>query len=82
MSVRVIADEAVLLNVESGQYHGLDATGTMFWRAMEETATFSEAVEYLGAHFDIGRERISEELAAFCRSLEQRGLVEIESADS
>lgn len=79
VAVRHFDDQAVLLNLETGQYHGLDATGAEFLRALEGGATFAEALVPLAVQFaDADVERLREDLGKFCGQLDKRRLIALE----
>jgi hypothetical protein len=68
--------EAVLLDVASGIYFGLNEVGTRIWTLLGEGLTVDDAVAALGEEFDAGREAIAADVATFVRALELRGLVD------
>lgn len=77
---RSFESETLLLNLESGQYHGLNATGGRFLELLGEESTqgsVSAAVAQLARECVMEPREIESEMAAFCLELEQRGLVEV-----
>jgi PqqD family protein of HPr-rel-A system len=72
--------ETLLLNLETGKYHGLNPTGGRLLRLLEETdGSMSEAVSRLANEYGVDSEEIAPELAQFCAELVERGLIEIEA---
>ena len=49
---RELDGEAVVLNLESGMYFGLDEVGTRIWRLVEEHRSLRPALEALEVEFD------------------------------
>lgn len=70
-------DEAVLLDLDSGIYYGLDPVGARIWSLIAEPRTFAGIVEVLLEEYDVDRERCERDLAALLRHLEREGLAEI-----
>ena len=78
VAVRHFSDEAVVLNLASGQYHGLDSTGRAFLAALEDQGPVSAAVDSLEGSFDVAPERLTADMAEFVEALRARGLIEVE----
>jgi hypothetical protein len=75
---RSFEGETLLLNLDSGQYHGLNETGGRMLELMKETAgTIREAIAKLAEEYEVDAAEIEPDLTAFCRDLADRGLVEI-----
>ena len=67
--------EAVLLNVESGIYFGLDATGTRMWGLVSEGLTDDEILARLLDEYDVSCEQLRVDIDAFLEALRAQGLV-------
>jgi hypothetical protein len=75
---RAFAQETVLLNVRTGQYHGIDCIGARFLEvATAEGQDLGRASEALAGEFGQPIDRIQGDLAAFLDALAERGLVEL-----
>lgn len=75
---RSFESETVLLNLQTGQYHGLNPTGGRLLELLGETrGTIGEAIDRLAAAAGRRPEEIAGELSAFCLALAERGLIEI-----
>lgn len=76
---RSFDDETLLLNLDSGQYHGLNPTGGRLIQLLGgEGRGLREAIDQLAGEYSIPGEDIAPELVAFCVELEGRGLILIE----
>ena len=75
VAFRVLAQETVLLNMKSGQYHGLDPVGARFFEVIRNAQTISAACERLAAEFEQPLNVIRTDFLAFFEELERRGLV-------
>jgi hypothetical protein len=72
-----INDEAVLLDLKSEQYFGLDSVGTRAWALMDGTRSLNEIATALAQHYDASFEQIIRDLCGLCSALVDAGLVEI-----
>jgi hypothetical protein len=71
--------ETLLLNLESGQYHGLNATGGRMLELLKETGgEVSASVARLAQEYELEAAAIATDMADFCLSLEERGLLEVQ----
>jgi coenzyme PQQ synthesis protein D (PqqD) len=68
--------EAVLLNVDSGVYFGLDGVGTDIWRLLGRGLSEHEIVSELLDDYDVERHRLATDVAAFLDDLRRHSLVE------
>ena len=78
---RDFGDETVVLNLDSGMYHGLNGTAAVMLTVVGESDTVEVAVEKLMERFEQPREVIEPDLLELCRALAERGLIE-QSGDS
>ena len=76
---RAFEAETLLLNLQTSQYHGINATGARVLELAEESGgDLSTAVDRLAAEYGLDRADIEGDLTAFCRDLVERGLLEVE----
>jgi hypothetical protein len=76
---RAFEAETLLLNLETGTYHGVDATGARMLELLGETGgDVRLSVERLADEFGVDAGEIAGELADFCGALAERGLLEVE----
>ena len=73
---RDFGDETVVLNLDSGMYHGLNRTAAAMLKVVGESDTVDAAVERLVAEFEQPREVIERDLLDLCKALSERGLIE------
>jgi hypothetical protein len=70
--------ETLLLNLDTGTYHGIDPTGARLLALLREgDGGVREAVERLAAECGVAADEVAGELAAFCAELAERGLLEV-----
>ena len=70
-----IGGEAVLLDLASEQYFGLDAVGTRIWMLIDGEAPLARIHEVLSAEYDAPPEQIGQDLLALVQSMLDAGLV-------
>ena len=75
---RVLAHETVLLNVDTGQYHGLDLIGGRFFEVINDAPDLQAASAVLAKEYGQTAERIEADLATFCSDLRELGLIELQ----
>ena len=73
---RRLVDETVMLNVQTGQYHGLNETGGRILEVLEETGDVETVVSRLAGEFGVDEELLRADVARFCEDLASRGLIE------
>ena len=74
---RSFAAETVVLNLRTGQYHGLNPTAGRMLDALQAGPTVGAAVPELAHHYGVETAQIEHDLIELCRSLIDRGLIEI-----
>jgi hypothetical protein len=75
---REFAAETVVLNLETGRYHGLNGSGGRMLQTLDGASSIAEAADALAADWDVPRERLERDLRELCTGLAERGLVEVE----
>ena len=74
---RTFTNETVVLNLQTGTYHGLNPTGGRMLEVLERVGRVDEAASRLAAEYARPLAEIEEDLCAFCQDLERRGLIEL-----
>ena len=72
---RLVDDETVLLDLESGMYFGLDGVGKRIWESISEGNSLSETAAIIAAEFEVDKERAQADLITFVSDLLERGLL-------
>jgi hypothetical protein len=73
--------ETVVLNLESGKYHGLNPTAGRMLELLERFETVEAAAARLAAEYGRDLDEIRSDLCDLCVELRERGLLEIVSND-
>lgn len=72
-----LAGEAVILNLESGVYFGLNKLGARVWSLIQEPTTVQKVHEVLLDEYDVEPERCERDLLALLQKLLEAGLLEV-----
>ena len=72
---RELEGEAVLLDLASGRYFGLNAAGTRIWMLLESGSTVRDAAAALAAEFEADAEQIGRDVEDLVAELTARGLL-------
>ncbi|MEC4803685.1 MAG: PqqD family protein [Jaaginema sp. PMC 1079.18] len=75
--VQNLADEAVLLNLESEAYFGLDAIGTRIFTLLQEKDSIAAVHQQLLQEYDVDSERLQQDLLSLIEQLVEHGLVQV-----
>jgi hypothetical protein len=75
-----LADEVVMLDLESGMYYGLDAVGARIWNLIQEPKVVNAVRDILLQEYQVDPDRCERELLAFLREMAVHGLVEVQNA--
>jgi Coenzyme PQQ synthesis protein D (PqqD) len=89
-SIRVPADvvfrefptETVVLNLQTGKYHGLNPTAGEMFTALDETESVDAAAQVISERHDVDLARVRQDICELCELLDERGLIVIERAES
>lgn len=72
---RDFPDETVMLNLESGMYHGLNATAARMIEVLQASASVRDAITELAAAFAQPAAVIERDVLTLCQSLSERSLI-------
>jgi Coenzyme PQQ synthesis protein D (PqqD) len=75
---RSFPTETVVLNLETGKYHGLNVTAGRMLEELERADCVADAITALAQIYPPPHEVIERDVCELCRSLLQRGLIEVE----
>ena len=74
---RELAGEGVLLQLDTGEYFGLDEIGERIWALMMEDGDLSRVESRLIEEFDVEPARLAGDLTAFVDELAERRLIDL-----
>ena len=76
---RSFAAETVMLNLETGTYHGLNPTAGRMLEVLQETGVKGTAVVRLAEEYGQPPSVIERDLDELCAALAKRGLIELDA---
>ena len=71
---REMDGEAVILNLESGTYFGLDPVGTRIWQLLEEHGSLRVVFEQMRQEFDVEPDVLETDLLRLVAQFAAKGL--------
>jgi hypothetical protein len=72
---RDLDGEAVILDLASGRYFGLNAVGTRIWTLLDQGMPIEQIVRTVAAEYDADAEQIDRDVTALIEDLSSRGLI-------
>jgi hypothetical protein len=77
---RPFVSETVLLNLQTGLYHGINPVGGRMLEVLERADDVRAGAAALAEEYDVPRARVEEDIVAFCRGLLERELIELRAS--
>ena len=75
---RMLGDEAVLLDLTSATYFGLNPVGSKFWQLIAADPSFENAHRLLLAEYEVEDAKLRSDLIALTERLREAGLASVE----
>lgn len=75
---RVLGDEAVLLDLASATYFGLNSVGSRFWELIATDCSFDNAYTTLLAEYEVEDVKLLGDLVALTERLREIGLASVQ----
>lgn len=72
-----IGSEAVILDLQSGTYYGLNETGSQIWQWLQKPKTFSELYKLVLDDYDVPSSEALSDLQDLLQEMVNTGLIEI-----
>ncbi len=72
---RLIQDDVLLLNLDTGVYFGLSGVGTLVWESLRKGRSASEIVELVLAEYEVERHEAEADVNALLQNLLGKGLI-------
>jgi coenzyme PQQ synthesis protein D (PqqD) len=74
---RDFASETVVLNLDTGKYHGLNLTAGEMLAALEESGSVGAAARLIAQRHGAELDRVQDDICTLCDQLEARGLIAV-----
>jgi hypothetical protein len=72
--------ETVVLNLQTGKYHGLNPTAGRMLEAISEAASIRDAAAGVAAEYEQPADGVERDMCVLCEAMLERGLIEIDEA--
>lgn len=72
---QVVNDEMVLLDLDGETYFGLNPVGARIWQLLEQGRNTADIIATLLAEYEVGRDRLEEDVGALIEQLLTAGLI-------
>ncbi len=76
VAVAEVGGEAVLLDLQTGQYYGVNEVGTRIWELVQEPRSLESIVDELERQYEVGRDLLETDAGKFLEQLLDHDLVE------
>jgi hypothetical protein len=80
--LRIIGDEAVILNLKSELYLGLDPIGTRIWTVLQGSPSIQAAHASLLDEFEVEPERLRQDIDCLLDQMLAQGLIELHPGEA
>jgi Coenzyme PQQ synthesis protein D (PqqD) len=74
---RELDGEAIILNLESGTYFGLDPVGTRIWSLLQENHSVRKICELVQQEYEVPPERLEGDILRLLEDLRVNGLLRV-----
>lgn len=74
-----LADEAVILDLKTGVYYGLNSIGARIWNLLQEPKTVGSMLATLLEEYEVEADRCADDLFALLQDFANRELIEIQA---
>lgn len=74
---RDLKGEAVLLNLETGVYFGLDSVGSRIWNLIQEHESLEKVLGILLEEYEVEKARCQKDLLEILAQMNEKGIIEI-----
>ena len=79
---RILGGEAVLLNLATGTYFGLDEVGTRMWQLMSEHGSTDKVVEAMLEEYEVEESVLQSDVDKLVKDFSDNGLVKLDAEEA
>lgn len=79
---RILGDEAVILNLSSGVYFGLDTVGTRMWQLISEHGSTDKVIAAMLEEYEVEEAQLRADLDKLVEQLIEKGLVKADAEEA
>lgn len=74
---QIVADEAILIHLDTGTYYSLNRVGTEFWQMLDGEHTIRQHAEHIAQQYDVDPDVVVEDLVELAQELTDENLAEV-----
>ncbi len=74
-----LADEAIILNIQSGTYFGLNSVGARIWKAVAKPTSIRDICAVICNEYDIEPAQCEQDVKRLVHNMVKNGLVRLET---
>ncbi len=75
LTFNLLDNEVVMMNLERGEYYGLNPIGSRIWELLAEATTLENLINKLTEEFDVSFEQCQTDSEEFINDLIEKGLI-------
>lgn len=79
---RELEGEAVILNLATGTYFGLDRVGTRIWQLIAEHGSTDKVVDAMLAEYEVDERQFRRDLDELIGRLSEKGLIRVDAREA
>lgn len=72
-----LGGEAIVLDVKSGNYFGLNEVGAFILECIRQPVSVREVIDRMLKEYDATREQITQDVVQFLQQLQEQGLIRV-----
>lgn len=72
---RVVAGEALVIHLSSGDYYSLDSVGSRIWESIDGTRTVGDLADLIVDEYDVDRDQVVADVLRLVEQLADEGLL-------
>ncbi|AFZ15086.1 hypothetical protein Cri9333_4300 [Crinalium epipsammum PCC 9333] len=73
-----LAGEAVILNLESGVYYGLNPVGASIWNLIQKSTSVREIRDAILEEYNVDFDQCDRDVKALLEQLQDQGMIEVQ----
>lgn len=74
-----VGNETVIMDLQSGNYISLNATGSVIWKHIEQPVTVDNLVDTLLKQYAVSREHCSKDVLEYLNQMQEQGIIAVEA---
>ncbi|MFQ5614525.1 MAG: PqqD family protein [Anaerolineae bacterium] len=72
---QTVGDEAIIINVDTGEYFSLNDTGTMFWELLDGQRTIADCARLIAGKYEVEAPLVEADLLELAAEFQSEGLI-------